>query len=233
MKPIRLAKGLILLWLNIFLLACGGGMVPEEQAKIFLTLLQKDNINKCAEMVYYYQENLQKIMNEPQFKQSELIANNRNEIKEKYLNERMTDSIVYIFRFPCQWQILETKQLTQESTDLQFSIPLSFYRVFALVKYNSISESPDSVPLLFKEGGYKYKVKEVFLHCDFEKNTGLYLGWGIDQHSPWENRFFHQRVATHPLSLLITPVKKGTSAGPRRGQPCPAHLRAWLRLPRS
>jgi hypothetical protein len=185
MKPIRLAKGLILLWLNIFLLACGGGMVPEEQAKIFLTLLQKDNINKCAEMVYYYQENLQKIMNEPQFKQSELIANNRNEIKEKYLNERMTDSIVYIFRFPCQWQILETKQLTQESTDLQFSIPLSFYRVFALVKYNSISESPDSVPLLFKEGGFKYKVKEVYIHCDFEKNTGLYLGWGLDKHSPW------------------------------------------------
>jgi hypothetical protein len=185
MQPVRLIKGIILLWLNIFVIACGGGIVPEDQAKIFLTLLQKDNINKCAEMVYYYQEKLQKIKNEPQFKQSELIANIRNEIKVKYLNERMTDSIVYIFRFPCQWHILESKELTQESTESLFAIPLSFYRVFAAVKYNSITESPDSVPLLFKEGGFSFKIKEIILHCDFEKDTGLYLGWGLEKYTPW------------------------------------------------
>ena len=185
MKPIKLAKMLILLWCNIFLLSCGGGIVPEEQAKIFLTLLQRNNIDKCAEMVYFYQENLQKINKEPQFKKSELFAKNSNEIRNKYLNDSRTDSIVFIFKFPCQWQILETKHLMQEPTYLQFAIPLEFYSVFVLVKYNIISESPNSVPLLVKEGGFNYKVKEVFLHCDFEKSTGLYLGWGLDKHSPW------------------------------------------------
>jgi hypothetical protein len=185
MKPIRLAKGLILLWCNIFLLSCGSGIVPEEQAKIFLTLLQRNNIDKCAEMVYYYQENLYKINKEPQFKKSELIAKNSNDIKDKYLNDSKTDSIIFIFKFPCQWQILETKYLIQEQSALQLSIPLELYRVFVLVKYNSMNESPNSVPLLFKEGGFNYKVKELFLHCDFEKNSGLYLGWGLDKHTPW------------------------------------------------
>lgn len=185
MKPVRLVKWLILLWINILLLSCSGGIVPQEQAKKLLTLLQNDNIDKCTEMVYVYQVNMQKIKTQPQFKQSELIINNLIEVKDKFFNERAINSIVYLFRFPCQWQILETKQMTQESSGIQFSTPTTFYRVFALLKYNSMAESPDSVPLLFKEGGFSYKIKEVILHCDFEKNTGLYLGWGLEQHTPW------------------------------------------------
>ena len=186
MKAIRLVKVLILLWVNILLLSCGGsGIVPQEQAKKLLSLLQNANIDKCAEMVYVYQTNMQKIKTQPQFKQSELITNNLNEVKDKFFSEQATNSIVYLFRFPCQWQILETKQMTQESSGINFSAPATFFRVFAVVKYNSMAESPDSVPLLFKEGGFSYKIKEVILHCDFEKNTGLYLGWGLDQPTPW------------------------------------------------
>ncbi len=186
MKAIRLVKVLILLWVNILLLSCGGGgIVPQEQAKKLLTLLQNANIDKCAEMVYVYQLNMHKIKTQPEFKQRELITNNLNEVKDKFFNEQATNSIVYLFRFPCQWQILETKQMTQESSGINFSTPATFFRVFAVVKYNSVAESPDSVPLLFKEGGFSYKIKEVILHCDFEKNTGLYLGWGLEQHTPW------------------------------------------------
>jgi len=185
MKLIILVKVLILFWVNILLLSCGGGIVPQEQAKIFLTLLQNNNIDKCAEMVYVYQINMQKIKTQPQFKQNELLTNNLNEVKDKFLNEHATTSIVYLFRFPCQWQILETKQMTQESSGINFSTPVTFFRVFAVLKYNSMAESPASVPLLFKEGGFSYKIKEIILHCDFEKNTGLYLGWGLEQHTPW------------------------------------------------
>ena len=186
MKAIRLVNVLILLLVNILLLSCGGGgIVPQEQAKKLLTLLQNANIDKCAEMVYVYQINMQKIRTQPEFKQRELIASNLNDVKDKFFNEQATNSIIYLFRFPCQWQILETKQMTQESSGINLCIPTTFFRVFAVLKYNSMAESPDSVPLLFKEGGFSFKIKEIILHCDFEKNTGLYLGWGLEQHTPW------------------------------------------------
>ncbi len=187
MKPLKLSIGLLLILLNFLVLSCSSSEVvkPEDQAKIFLTLLQNNNINKAAEMVYQFQANMAKLQNEPQFKKDEFIAKSRNEIKEKFLNEQSANSIVYLFRFPCQWQILETKQLTEEVPDMPFT-SITLNRIYAVVKYNSMPESPDSVPVVIKEeGGFKYKVKEIFFHCDFEKNTGLYLNWGLDKHTPW------------------------------------------------
>ena len=78
----RLLQGLILILLNFLLLSCGNGVVPEEQANKFLTLLQNNDIDKCVEMVYAYQANLKKLKDEPEFRQSELIIKNRNDIKE-------------------------------------------------------------------------------------------------------------------------------------------------------
>ncbi len=186
-KPLKLSIGLLLILLNFLVLSCSSSEVvkPEDQAKIFLTLLQNNNINKAAEMVYQFQANMAKLQNEPQFKKDEFIAKSRNEIKEKFLNEQSANSIVYLFRFPCQWQILETKQLTEEVPDMPFT-SITLNRIYAVVKYNSMPESPDSVPVVIKEeAGFKYKVKEIFFHCDFEKNTGLYLNWGLDKHTPW------------------------------------------------
>jgi hypothetical protein len=184
MRPRRLLQGLIILLLNFLLLSCGDSVVPEEQAKKFLTLLQNNDIDKCVEMVYAFQANLAKLQNEPDFRKNELIIKNRNEIKEEFLNEHKIESIVYIFRFPCHWQVLEAKQVTEEIPGVPFSAT-SLYRVFAVVKYNSMGESPESVPLFVKKGGFKYKIKEIILHCDFETKTGLYLGWGLDEHTPW------------------------------------------------
>ena len=167
MKAIRLVNVLILLLVNILLLSCGGGgIVPQEQAKKFLTLLQNSDIDKCVEMVYAYQASLAKLQNEPQFRKNELIAKSRNDIKEEFLSEQKIESIVYIFRFPCHWQVLEAKQVTEETPGVPFSAT-SIYRVFVVVKYNSMGESPESVPLFVKKGGFKYKIKEIILHCDF------------------------------------------------------------------
>lgn len=182
MRPRKMAPGLLLLLINFILLSCGDKVNPQEQAKILLTSLQHNNIDTCVDMTYAYQAKLAKLQDEPKFKHQELTAKYRHDIKEEFFNEHKHDSIVYVFSFPCQWKILETKTIPQETPDGQ---SYSLFRIFVAVNYTSDNQSPDSVPLLAKESSFKYKVKEIILHLDFETTTGLYLGWGTDKHVPW------------------------------------------------
>jgi hypothetical protein len=178
----KIAKGVFLTLLTMLLLSCSDTIDPVEQAKQFFTYLQSKDIDKCLQMSYAYQTQIAKLRDEPQFKQKELYSKVRHNIKEELFNEYKNDSIVYVFSFPCQWNILETKEMTVDTPDSPYS---SMYRVFVVVKYTSDNQSPESVPLFNKEGTYNYKLKEIILHCDFEAATGLYLGWGTDKHIPW------------------------------------------------
>ena len=187
-KPQKVLKELILICLNIFFFSCGGGMDLDGQAKTLLNLLQNKNYDKCVDMTYMYQLKMSKVKEEPQFKQKEMANNISSDIKDEYFNEDKTKSIAYLFRFPCQTQILETKQVTVETSDVFSGQPNTVYRVFAVVKYNSIDQSPDAVPLLLKATDisyHNYKVKEIFFNYDLDPETGLYLGWGTHKHVPW------------------------------------------------
>ncbi len=182
MKAYKFSLAFFLICFTSLLLGCSESINPEEQTKKLFALLQKHDLDKCVTMTYFYHAKLTKLQEEPQFKHQEIINKIRSEIRDAYFNEHQNNGIVYVFSFPCRWEILETKPLAQEFPDGQ---TYNFYRVFTVVKYNSDKESPDSVPLLIKEGGFNYKVKEIILHCDFEATTGFYLGWGAEKHVPW------------------------------------------------
>jgi hypothetical protein len=175
-------KCLILLGLIFSLLSCGeGGPNFGEKAKTMLTLLQNKNYDKCVDLAYKYHAKMASLSNEPQFKQQEMTAKIRSDFENELFNENQVTSIAYLFRFPCRWQILEGKTIATEE-----GYPV--YRVFASVKYNSMDQSPDAVPLLLKaeEINYNnYKVKEIIFHFDLDTDNGFYLRWGPDKHVPW------------------------------------------------
>jgi hypothetical protein len=80
---------------------------------------------------------------------------------------------------------LEVKNIYTDALDM---IAVAVYRVYAVVKYNSMDQSPDAVPLLLKAediNNNNYKVKEITFHFDLDQDNGLYIGWGTDQHVPW------------------------------------------------
>ena len=185
MKLGIIPKIIFIILLIVNLLSCGGGDNPEEQAKIFLTSLQNLNIEKCIEMTYLYQVNLAKFKDEPQFKKEKLIEKCRDEIRTTILNQYENDNIVYIFRFPCQWQIVEIKNINQESSSDLFSNISSINRYFVVVSYKSIDNSPESVPLINNDYKSIYKIKEIILHCDFDPDSGLYMTWTLDKHTNW------------------------------------------------
>ena len=179
-------RGLILIWLSFLLLSCGGSPEPnfEVQAKNLLTLLQNRQFDKCVGMAYMYQARMFAISNEPQFKQREMVFNIITDIQGEFFNEDKQSSIAYLFRFPCTWQLLETTQATTVIADIELPV----YRVYAVVKYNSMDQSSDAVPLLIKAEAINYnnyKVKEITFHLDLDQVNLLYLGWGTDQHVPW------------------------------------------------
>jgi len=179
-------RGLILIWLSFLLLSCGGSPEPnfEVQAKNLLTLLQNRQFDKCVGMAYMYQARMFAISNEPQFKQREMVFNITTDIQGEFFNENKQSSIAYLFRFPCTWQLLETTQATTVIADIELPV----YRVYAVVKYNSMDQSSDAVPLLIKAEAINYnnyKVKEITFHLDLDQVNLLYLGWGTDQHVPW------------------------------------------------
>jgi hypothetical protein len=177
-------KGFLLILLSFFLVSCGGGPDTEEQAKTFLTLLQNKQFDKCVGLDYIYQVKMSRISDEPQFKQLELAAKIRADTQDEFFDENKQRSIAYLFRFPCTWQLLETKEATSDAA----GAPLPVYRVYAVVKYNSMDQSPDAVPLLLKPEAINYnnyKVKEITFHLDLDQDTGLYIGWGTDKHVPW------------------------------------------------
>jgi hypothetical protein len=184
MRLALMSRKLFIILLLIASLACGSGGNPEEQAKLFLSSLQKLDIDKCIEMSCVYQSRLAAISNEPQFKKDNLIAQYRNELLSGILNKYENDNIVYVFRFPCQWQIIEAKNISQESDGI-FSNNSNFQRAFVVIKYNSMDNSPESAPLINKDYKSAYKIKEIILHCDFDPNTGLYMGWGLENHTQW------------------------------------------------
>jgi len=179
-------KGLILILLSFLLLSCGGTPEPnfEEQAKNLLTLLQNRQFDKCVGMAYMYQARMSAISNEPQFKQREMVFNIITDIQGEFFNENKQSSIAYLFRFPCTWRLLETTQATTVIADIEIPV----YRVYAVVKYNTMDQSSDAVPLLIKAEAINYnnyKVKEITFHLDLDQGSLLYLGWGTDQHVPW------------------------------------------------
>jgi hypothetical protein len=185
MKLGIIPKLILVILLIANLLSCGRRDNPEEQAKLFLNTLQNLNIEKCIEMAYLYQVNLAKFQDEPQFKKEMLIEKYRNEIRTTMFNRYENDNIVYIFRFPCQWQIVEIKNVNQESSSELFSNITSINRVFVVVAYKSIDNSPESVPLINNDYKSMYKIKEITLHCDFDPDSGLYMRWGLDKHTQW------------------------------------------------
>jgi len=185
MKLGIIPKSIFIILLTANLLSCGGQNNPEEQAKIFLTAMQNLDIEKCIEMSYLYQENLAKIQGEPQFKKENLINKSRDEIRTTMFNQYELNNIVYIFRFPCQWKIIEIKNINQESSSVLFSNTSSINRIFIVVTYKSIDNSPESVPLINNNYKSKYNIKEIILHCDFDPNSGLYMTWGLDKHTQW------------------------------------------------
>lgn len=180
-----ISQKLFLIILIITSISCSNEDMSQKQIKLFLTSLQNLDIDQCVEMTYLYQVKMIAIQNEPQFKKDKMIDKIRNDIRTSILNQYENDSIVYVFRFPCQWQILETKIISQESANGPFSNISSFYRVFVAVRYNSIENSPESVPLINKDDKSVYKIKEIILHCDFDPETELYMEWGLDKHIPW------------------------------------------------
>lgn len=177
-------KGLMLLSLSFLLLSCGSGPNIEEQAKTLLSLLQNRQYDKCVGLTYMYQLKMSQINDEPQFKQATMAGKIRIDIQDQFFDENKQSSIAYLFRFPCTWQILEAKNTTADYADTTFPV----YRIYAVVKYNSMDQSPDAVPLLLKAEAINYnnyKVKEITFHFDLDQDNGLYLGWGTDQHVPW------------------------------------------------
>ena len=95
-------------------------------------------------MSYLYQANLAKSNNEPQFKKDKLIENNRDEIRSTIFNEYELDNIVYVFKFPCQWHIIEIKDINQESSNDYFANISLIKRVFVCVnKPLTFAEAPD------------------------------------------------------------------------------------------
>jgi hypothetical protein len=179
-----ISKSLFLILLAITSLSCGSEEKLEERARLFITSLQNLDIDKCIEMSYVFQSKLAAISNEPQFKKDKLIENIRNEFISGIFNKYEHDNIVYVFRFPCQWQIIETKYVSQESNSLFQNIS-TIYRVFVHIKYNSMDNSPESAPLINKDYKLTKKIKEIILHCDFDPDTGLYMEWGVDRHTLW------------------------------------------------
>jgi len=177
-------KGFMLIFLSFLLLSCGGAPNFEEQAKTLLSLLQNKQFDKCVALDYIYQVKMDKVNDEPQFKQTEMAFKIRTEIQDEFFNENKQSSIAYLFRFPCAWQLLESKMTSTEIGGVTFPV----YRIYATVIYNSMDESPDAVPLLLKAEAINYnnyKVKEIAFHVDLDLDTGLYLGWGTDKHVPW------------------------------------------------
>jgi hypothetical protein len=185
MKVRMIAKLIFLVLLIVNLLSCGSRDTPEEQAKRFFTALQNLDIEKCIEMAYPYQANLAKIQDEPKFKKEKLIEQYRNEIRKTIFNKYENDNIVYVFRFPCQWQIVEIKNINQDSSVELFSNVSSVNRVFVAITYKSIENSPESVPLIDNDYKSMSKIKEIILHCDFDPDSGLYMKWGLDKHAQW------------------------------------------------
>jgi len=189
MKLINMLKLFVLILLITIQLSCGHGVSIEEQATMFLTSLQNLDIDNCVRMSYLFREKMAAIQDEPQFKKDKLISDISTDIKKTILNQYDNDSIVYVLKFPCQWQILETKILSQETSNVMPNILFpsikSFYRVFVVIKYNFIERSPASIPLITRDTKSEYNIKEIILHCDFDKDTNLYLGWGLDSHTRW------------------------------------------------
>jgi hypothetical protein len=184
MKLPSLSTRLFLLLLVLTALSCGSQEKQGEQAKLFLSSVQNHHIDQCIEMTYMFHAKLASISNEPQFKKDKMVEDIRNEIRSGILNQYENDNIIYVLKFPCQWQIMETKKVTQESTGL-FSNVSTINRVFVGVKYNSMDNSPESSPLINKNYKSSYKIKEMILHCDFDADTGLYMDWGVDSHTQW------------------------------------------------
>ena len=185
MKLNMISKLFFIILLIVNLLSCGKQDNREEHAKLFFTSLQNLNIEKCIEMTYLYQANLAKFHDEPLFKKEHLIEKNRDEIRKTMFNQYENDNIVYIFRFPCQWQIVEIKNINQESSSDLFSNISSINRYFVVVSYKSIDNSPESVPLINNDYKSIYKIKEIILHCDFDPDSGLYMTWTLDKHTHW------------------------------------------------
>ena len=174
---------IILLIVN--LLSCSKQDNREEQAKLFFTSLQNLNIEKCIDMTYVYHANLAKYHDEPYFKKANLIEKNRDEIRKTMFNQYENDNIVYIFRFPCEWQIVEIKHIIQESSSELFSTMSSITRVFVVIVYKSMDNSPESVPLINNDYKAVHKIKEIIFHCDFDPDSGLYIKWEVDKHTQW------------------------------------------------
>jgi len=185
MKLFNITKSVVLIFIVFIQISCGNGDSVEERAKMLFTSLQNLDIDDCVQMSYLYKAKLDTIQNEPQFKKNKLIADIALDIKKTTFNQYYNDSIVYIFRFPCQWKILESKILSQDSSNSLFTTISEFYRVFVVVNYNSIENSPISVPLITEDTKSEYHIKEIILHCDFDKETMLFLGWGLDSHTGW------------------------------------------------
>jgi hypothetical protein len=185
MKIANMSRLLILLLLVATPLSCGGGSTIENQANTFFTSLHNLDIDKCVEMSLLFQTKLASIQNEPQFKIDKLANEISNDVRRTILNQYDNDNIVYVFKFPCQWKILETKELSQETPNNAFSTTSSFYRVFVVINYNSSKESPASTPLITKVSNSQYNIKEIVLHCDFDPETKSYMGWGLDSHTRW------------------------------------------------
>ena len=184
-NPAKVSKLLLLLVLLMTPLSCGLDQTIDNQAEVFINSVQNLDIDKCVEMSNLYQVKLAGLQNEPQFKMEQMIADISTEVRKTILNQYDNDSIIYVFNFPCQWQILETKKLSQEICSGVLSTVTEYYRVFVSIKYNSLEKSPSSIPLINKNYNSRYNIKEIILHCDFDPETKLYLGWGLDSHTRW------------------------------------------------
>jgi len=185
MKLNMIPKLIFIILFIVNLLSCSKHDNREEQAKLFFTSLQNLNIEKCIDLTYLYKVNLAKFHDEPHFKKEHLIEKNRDEIRKTMFNQYENDNIVYIFRFPCQWQIVEIKHINQESPSELFYTMSSVTRVFVVVTYKSIDNSPESVPLINNDYKAMYKIKQIILHCDFDPDSGLYIKWEVDKHTQW------------------------------------------------
>ena len=184
-KRKNMPRMFLLLFLITGLMSCGVDSSVDDQAKEFITSVQNLDIDRCVLMSNLYQTKLAGIENEPQFRIGKLADDISNEIRRTILNQYDNDNIIYVFRFPCKWKILESKKISQETTSSIIPGIVDYYRVFVLIKYNSIDNSPISVPLINKDFKSQYNIKEIILHCDFDPETKLYLGWGLDSHTRW------------------------------------------------
>ncbi len=189
MKAQRIWLGFLLLGLSLLLLSCGrSGPTLDDQAKNLLTLIQNKNYDKCVELSQLYYFNMQKYKDQPQFKQKEMALRVASDTRNELFNEIRPQSIAYLFRFPCQWQLVEHLETTIEVGDGQFTQTVPVYRVFGVVKYQAMEQSPEAAPLVVKpeEINYNnYKVKEIVFHVDLDPGTGWYMGWGTHKHVPW------------------------------------------------